>query len=45
MGADDAVIGLAAAVLLLGTVIIITAAGCTTGGGIPMRSVQSLLLL
>lgn len=31
MGADDAVIGLAAAVSPLGTVIIITAAGYTTG--------------
>jgi len=31
MGADDAVIGRAAAVSPLGAVIIITAAGCTTG--------------
>ena len=44
MGADDAVIGLIAPVSPLVTVIIITAAGCKTGGD-SFRPVQSLLLL
>ncbi|MDD1693011.1 MAG: hypothetical protein LUQ05_07500, partial [Methanoregula sp.] len=45
MGADDAVIGLIAPGSPLATVIIITAAGCTTGGFLQVSAVTAAFII